>query len=399
MFAWNALPGEIAEIETTKEKEKFLEGVAVRINARSAHRVDPQEDHFLSCSPWQIMTLAYENHWKKEIAKETYKRIGGLDLPDLDIVFDDNLFGYRNKAEYAFCVAPGGDKIRLAVHERGTTELRAIDTCLLAKAEINKTAVALLALLNKAKARVEDLKSLILRENGKGLVVATLIVVNEDFRLPPTAACDDTLRGLRVYFTNPKRGPRLRLLESLGDDHLEEELAGKRFKCAPLGFFQINIDIFAKTLRKIGTFIESGDEIVDFYSGVGAIGIALGDQVKSCVLVENDREASGLAKENIEFNELRNFTARRGSAESMLSEIERDKTIIFDPPRAGLHPKVVAKILDVLPGRVIYLSCDTATQARDLKMLSQKYGVTFCELYNFFPRTPHIETLVILERA
>lgn len=399
VFAWNVLPGETAVIRLTKKKENYFEGIAIRINDISPERVDPEEDHFLSCSPWQIMTFAHENYWKKEIAKETFKRISGIELPDFKIVYDQNLFGYRNKTEYGFCVDAGGNAISLALHKRGTTDLYPIDKCLLVKENINKAATNVLAWLNREKVGVRDLKSLILRENRRGLVVASLMVTNESFQLPRGAVCDDILTGFHLYFSNPlNHAPvPLKLPQSQGRNFITEEIEGKTFKCGPLSFFQVNTDIFAKTLSRIGAFVSDEEEIVDFYSGVGAIGITLGDKIRSGILVESDPEASSLAGENININELKNVTACGGSAEKMLSEIKKDKTIIFDPPRAGLHPKVVGKVLEILPRKIIYLSCDAATQARDLKMLSEKYAITFCELYNFFPRTPHIESLLVLK--
>lgn len=399
-FAWNALPGETVTINLTKKKKNYLEGVAVRIQDPSPARIDPEEDHFMSCSPWQIMTFAHENHWKQEIAKETFRRIGGVELPDVAIVHNQNLFGYRDKIEYGFFFDKYGKAISLAFYQRGSQELYPIDKCLLAKENINKAAKSVLAMLNKEKTSIGDLKSLVLRENGKGEVVASLFVTNEKFHLAMADICDDIIKGFHVYVSTYRNGlpAASKLLHSQGSHFLIEELAGKSFRCWPLSFFQINTGVFEKALARIATFVSEEDEIVDLYSGVGAIGISLADKVKSCVLVEIDSETSSLASENIKLNGLKNSTAHVGSSENMLHEISKNKTIIFDPPRAGLHPKVIGRVLEVLPDKLIYLSCDVATQARDIKMLSAQYKVTFCELYNFFPRTPHIESLVVLEK-
>ncbi len=398
VFAWNVLPGETAVVKVTKKKTNYLEGIATEIRDASPERIDPEEDHFISCSPWQNMTFDHENHWKREIAKETFKRMGGIELPVLEIIHDQTLFGYRNKTEYSFCMNKNSDTMSLAFHHRGTTDLLPIDKCLLAKENINKVALRILNRLNEVKARAGDLKSLILRENREGLVVAVLAVNNKHFQLPGVA-CDDILTGFHVCLADHLKHAtqRFKPKHSQGSNFITEEVAGKSFTYGPLSFFQVNLDIFEKALSRISTFVEDEMEIVDFYSGVGAIGIALGDKVKSGLLVESNQEASSLANENIHANELKNLTARAGGSETMLSEIKKDRMIIFDPPRAGLHPRVVAKVLEVLPRKIIYLSCDTATQARDLKMLGQKYKPTFCELYNFFPRTPHIESLVVLE--
>lgn len=400
VFAWNALPGETATIKLTKEKKEYLEGIAIQINNTSPERIAPREDHFLSCSPWQIMTYAHENHWKKEIVKETFKKLGNIELNDFNIVSNEKVFGYRNKMEYGFHAENKRGPISFAFHKRGSNELYPIDCCLLAKENINIAALNILSQLNEENANMADLKSLILRENSKGRVTASIITTNKNFRFSKHVMDRNALTSFQIYYSNPKSPAHkpAKLLTTYGDDFIVEEIADKTFNCGPLGFFQVNVDIFEKTLSRINTLVDEGEEVVDFYSGVGSIGISLGDKVKNCVLVESDNEASKLARENIKINRLRNFTAQTGSAENLLSEISEGKTIIFDPPRAGLHPSVIRRLLEVLPGKVIYLSCDVATQARDIKLLSQKYDVKFCELYNFFPRTPHIESLVALEK-
>ncbi len=366
VFAWNTLPGETAVVQLSKIKKNFLEGTAVQIINSSPERISPEEDHFLSCSPWQIMKYDYENNWKKKIAEETFKKIANIELCDLEIDYDQNIFGYRNKIEYRFCSDKNG-ATTFALHKRGTNDKCQINTCLLAKENINKAAIEILGQININKISPDNLSSLILRQNKEGEVVASLNAV--------------------------------KMLRSYGKNFIIEELAGKTFKCSPLSFFQVNVDVFSKTISKINTFIDEDEEIVDFYSGVGSIGITLGDKVKSAVLVESNEESSKLARENIEANGLENFTVFASCAENMLSEIKKNKTIILDPPRAGLHHGIVNKLLEILPNKIIYLSCDAATQARDIKMLSKTYRVKFCQLYNFFPRTPHIESLIILERC
>ena len=140
------------------------------------------------------------------------------------------------------------------------------------------------------------------------------------------------------------------------------------------------------------------EKLVDFYSGVGAIGISLKGRAQSTVLVDSHAEAIAYAKENIELNGLNNCGAILSNAEKITRLIEPDSTLIVDPPRAGLHPKVVNKILSAKPARVLYLSCNVATHARDIKNLSPGYKLKDLKLYNFFPRTPHIEALAVLDR-
>jgi 23S rRNA (uracil1939-C5)-methyltransferase len=391
-FVWNSLPGETVTVKLTKKKKNFLEGIAVQIRDSSPERISPKEAHFISCSPWQIMTFGCENEWKKNIAKETFKKIGSIELSDLEIVCDQHIFGYRNKIDYSFYVDRNG-AANLAFNKRGTHEKYPIDKCLLAKENINKAAIEILDQLNSEKIDRRDLKNLVLRENRKGQVVASLFVTSTNFEFLSDIT-NDIITGFHVYLS---KLDMVKPLFSYGGNFIIEEIAGKSFKCSPLSFFQVNLDVFEKALSRIKTSIDENVEIVDFYSGVGSIGIALGDKVKSCVLVESDKETSTLANENIKINRFKNFKVYAGNAESKLSEIKKNKTIIFDPPRAGLHPKIINEILNILPDKIIYLSCDVATQARDIKMFNKNYEVKFCELYNFFPRTPHTESLAVLE--
>jgi 23S rRNA (uracil1939-C5)-methyltransferase len=399
VFAWNVLPGETVAIRTTKSKKDYLEGVATHIFKPSAERIAPEDGHYLSCSPWQIMTVDCENRLKVEIAKETFKKLGDVAFADLAIISDQTVFGYRNKIKYRFTAGENG-KIAFAFYERGSRSLVPLDECLLAKANINKVSKEILDWLNGEKFACRDLDNLTLRENSKGQVVASLFVKEKDFKPVSEPPISDIFTGFQIYLLNSSsilpKAPRL--LHSFGDDFIVERIAGKNLKCGPLSFFQVNVDVFEKALSRIKSYIEDGAEIVDFYSGVGSIGIAVSGKVKSCVLVESDIDASRYASANIESNGLKNFESHSESSENMLLEIKKSKTIIFDPPRSGLHPKIIDRLLEVLPSKIIYLSCDIATIARDIKMLRQQYEVTFCELYNFFPRTPHIESLVILER-
>jgi len=130
---------------------------------------------------------------------------------------------------------------------------------------------------------------------------------------------------------------------------------------------------------------------------VGAIALPLAKKVKSAVLVESNEEAVGFAKENVKLNKLKNCKVVFSPTEKALDYIEKGKTIIFDPPRAGLHQKIIDRILEIKPKKIVYLSCNIATQARDLNLLSKGYKVKSIKLYNFFPRTPHIEGLAVLE--
>ena len=150
--------------------------------------------------------------------------------------------------------------------------------------------------------------------------------------------------------------------------------------------------VFETTLARIKEFIDDTD-LVDMYAGVGTIGLSLAK--KSVDLVELDSATAKMAMINAESSGLK-ASVTLAASEKALDYIVSDKTIIFDPPRAGLHDSVTQRIIDVLPPKIIYLSCNPATQARDIAKLSEKYKIAHFEVFNFFPRTPHIESLAIL---
>ena len=143
---------------------------------------------------------------------------------------------------------------------------------------------------------------------------------------------------------------------------------------------------------------EMNEDILDYYCGVGAISIALSDHVASCTMVDISEESIENAHENIKINDLSHFTAYCNKAEKILETIVPEKVVIIDPPRAGVHPKVLRTLREQLPKRIVYLSCNISTCARDLNQLCEVYDVVFKEVYNFFPATPHIEFLCVLER-
>lgn len=429
-FVWGALPNEEVEVEIKKNKGNFTEGIIREIIKKSSERLEPKEEHYLSCSPWQIMSFEAENSWKREIAEETYKKLGNIKIGKLEIVSDNVEYGYRNKMEYSF--VKGNGDVSLAFHVRESRQYLPIHVCELARPEINEVALNLLVWVNKNKIPIRSLKTMIVRCNQKGEVLAGLFLkdrlefdsylevrgdliglpqlnqhvsniddqkkVNTDvFKLP---AHDTHLTGLTVFYSTHKSPASVptAVLYQHGQEYLEEELFNTRLRYGLFSFFQINVPVFKKALEDIDKFVENTD-LVDYYSGVGSIGLALHDRCKQLNLVESNPEAVGYAKVNIELNKLKNCEVFCKPAEKMADLITSNKTIIFDPPRAGLNKRVVEKVLAELPKKIIYLSCDLATHARDIGLLKGKYKIKFLKLYNFFPRTAHIEGLCVLEKT
>ena len=397
IFVWNALPGEEVEIKILKNSKTFSEALATKIIQSSPDRVEPKEDHYLSCSPWQIMSLKTENEWKVKIAAETYKKIGGFEWPGLGIISSDVQYNYRNKIEYSFVDDQNGE-LSLAFFERASHYRRPIQPCCLASENINIVAKEILACAKKQKLTPYNLKSVIIRSNQKGEVIAGLFIKDEmSFADYPTA---DKMIGFQLFYSthkSPASVPTKELYPS-GQKYLEEEINGVKMRYGLFSFFQVNPPIFTKTLADIALFIPENRAIIDYYCGVGAIGLGLKKPGQKLELVESNSEAIDYANENIKLNNLTGCTATCQPAEKIIELITSDKTIIFDPPRAGLDKKIVEQILNTQPEMIAYLSCNLSTQARDLALLLPKYKIEFIQLYNFFPRTDHIEGLVILKK-
>lgn len=398
VFCWNALPEEEAEIELDRQKKNYAEALVKKIIKESSYRIAPLEKHYLCCGPWQILSWEKENEWKRLIASETYYKIGALkDILGLDIAYAEKQFGYRNKIEYSF-VQNKNNGVSLAFFERASHNLQAIEGCALAKKEINVVAQKIVDWLNKKCVQARDLKSLILRANEAGQVIAALFL-NRSIELSPCLEIDEAFVGFQIYFSNPESPQSTpdKLLSASGQNYLEETFNGVKLKYGAISFFQVNVPVFMNALADIGKFLDKKDEVIDCYCGVGAISLSLNKQFKKAILVENGEEAVKFAEENVGRNKIKNCEVICSCIEATKKLFSPESVVITDPPRAGLHRDLIKQLLEVQPKRIIYLSCDIATQARDIKWLSARYEVKFLKIYNFFPRTPHIEGLCVLD--
>jgi 23S rRNA (uracil1939-C5)-methyltransferase len=386
-FIWNTLPGETVKARLTKTKKDFVEGVAEEIVSASTDRIKPKESIYLATSPWQMMTLVAENKYKKAIVSETFLREGVV-LPSFDMVSDGKMYEYRNKMEFSFY--GDDDGVHFAFYNRGTHQKQIVQDSALALPAINFAANNLIKEFNKIDIRAGDLKSVIVRTAQSGKTVGALFVKTLNF---PDIKLPSGLDGLKIYHSNPRSPASVatKLIRTLGDTELSDILLGSSISYDVIGFFQVNLPVFESALKRIDHFTSKYDNKVDLYSGVGTIGIPIGG---TKTLVELDQANASMARRNVGNQQIEVVHA---SSETALAYIVADSCLVVDPPRSGLHKEVINRILDIKPKLVCYLSCNPSTQARDVALLSNTYKINFFEEYNFFPRTPHIETLCILE--
>lgn len=366
VFLWNALPGEIiTEYKINKKKKSWAEGVAQKIISPSLARIETKDDCFLSTSPWQIMNYKFELEQKLELWQESLRQEKiEFDFKNTKIKTDGKEFYYRNKMEYSLYWDNLENIIKLAFYERGKHTKKPVSSSSLEKKEIWLEAEKIVKDLNEKKEEARKYQSLILRANKDGYVSGGLL-------------------------ENNKPHPKFK--------NLEDSILGERYSYSPNGFFQINLPVYEMALQEILFWVKQkeGLKVVDLYSGVGSIGLSVAKN-RELVLVESNKSAFEELERNCQnINKMaRSILAK---SEDVVDFITRDCVLILDPPRAGCDMKLIDKILQALPNLVIYLSCNPTTQARDLAFLKDKYKIKACSGYNFFPRTPHLETLVILE--
>lgn len=400
LFTWGGLPDETVKVRETKRKSSYIESVVEEVLKASPDRIEPREPNsYLSTSPWQHMTYETEQRYKAALIEEAFE-LHDIVLPfPIEVYSDGVAYGYRNKIEFSFWYDTETESLSLAFFRRGTHGKISIDGTELALPGINKAGQAVLGVLNKHKLTGRSLKTLLVRATAEGAVCWQLYVKETDIdwqsMLPEFIHAFPEATG-EIIFSNPQSPASViteRLCQS-GDTSLTDTLLNIPFRYATEGFFQINLPIYEQALKDMQEWIPEGHPVVDMYSGVGTIGLTIGGP--DVTLVEMNEHAVREMRENIE--QLKSSAkAVLSASEQALEYIQSDQTVIVDPPRAGLHQEVVDRLLEQKPPRIIYLSCNPVTQARDVALLSQAYGIKAHKGYNFFPRTPHIENLVVLD--
>jgi 23S rRNA (uracil1939-C5)-methyltransferase len=358
-FIWGALPGEVVDFEVTKNKHTYCEGIASKINISTPERTAPRDDCYLATSPWQILDYQEELKQKSIITKECFRQ-QHLDFDVLPTITDGKDYGYRNKMEYSLYWSHDDNRIHLAFHTRGTHRKVPIEQSSIERPEIFAKAQEIVADLNAKHAEARTYQSLLIR-------------------------CDQAGKTSAALFENGKSHPQM--------DTLKDTLNGYEYSYSPNGFFQINLPVYELALKEIAQHITT-DKVLDLYAGVGSIGLSVARD-KDLTLVEVNGAAYGEMEQNAKGTDAKTVLAK---SEDVTEYITPDCTVILDPPRAGCDQKLIDKLNEIKPAKIIYLSCNPITQARDIAALVDNYQVEKLQPYNFFPRTPHVENLSIMTR-
>jgi 23S rRNA (uracil1939-C5)-methyltransferase len=441
VFIEGAVPGDVVDVRLSKNKKDWAEGKAIRFQSYSADRETAFCSHFGVCGgcKWQMLPYAKQLVYKQEEVEQQMKRIGKVELPEMQpIAGAQETRHYRNKLEFTFSSRKYFTDAEIAgmeMPEEGPRGLPAIpalgfhvpgsfdkvidiDTCYLQGEPSNaiRNAVREYALgkgysFYDIRNHVGLLRNLMVRRCESGELMVNLVFGEDD-----EAACQDLMTYLRdafseitsLYFTinrkfNDSLHDQVPVLFA-GKPYVVEVLGGLKFKVGPKSFFQTNTrqaEVLYGITKSFAAL--TGKEIVyDLYCGTGSIGIFVSDQAASVIGVELIPEAIADAEENAVLNGIGHAKFFAGDVADICTTDffavhGRPDVIITDPPRAGMHEKLVQQILEMAAPVVVYVSCNPATQARDLQLLSEKYAVTAIRPVDMFPHTHHIENVVQLK--
>jgi 23S rRNA (uracil1939-C5)-methyltransferase len=407
----------------------------VRFHEYSPDRISPRCAHFGVCGgcKWQHLPYDKQLFWKEKQVKDNLTRIGKLDIPEMDpVIGSSEIFLYRNKLEYTFSdkrwltreeMISDNDNMNedaLGFHIPGLFDkVLDITECHLQPEPSNAIRDAVrryahrksLAFFN-LRQQTGFLRNLIIRNTTSGKVMVIVVFyLDEKERikgLMDFLAAEFPQISSLFYIINTKQNDSLADQVPLlykGDDHLLEEMGGLRFRIGPKSFYQTNTKQALRlyTIAKEFAGLTGTEVVYDLYTGTGTIANFVADSARKVIGIEYIDDAVKDAIINSGINGIKNTQFFSGDIRSLLSqkfilENGRPDVIITDPPRAGMHEDVVMQIISASPGRIVYISCNPATQARDISLMSGHYTITRVQPVDMFPHTHHIENIILLEK-
>jgi 23S rRNA (uracil1939-C5)-methyltransferase len=431
-FIEGVAPGDVIDVKVTRRKKNYQEGVATRIIEYSKERATPFCDHYGLCGgcKWQHLFYEKQLEYKRQQVVDNLERIAAIPMPEVNRTLPSpKTKYYRNKLEFTFSpnrwltdaeIQSGKQFNRngLGFHLPGRFDkILDIDLCFLQPEPSNdiRNEVRIWAHAHDLSfynllSHTGFLRNLIVRTSTNGEVMVILQVGE-----PQTALINQLLNHLiekfpsitsLYYVINPKKNETFHDLETVlfyGSPFITEKIRDLTFRIGPKSFFQTNPEQAEQLYQHAGAFANlTGKETVyDLYSGTGTIALYMANKAKKVIGIESIPEAVEDAKINAQTNKIKNVEFVTGDIKDSLSEGFVDKyglpdLVILDPPRAGMHPDATKALLNLSPARIIYISCNPATQARDMKLLSGKYDVEAVQPVDMFPHTQHVENIVSL---
>jgi len=433
IFTKNGVPGDIVDIKVRKKRKSYLEGDIIKYHKYSSKRTDPKCSHFELCGgcSWQNMDYEEQLKYKDKEVNENLSRIGKVGTHEkLPIIKSDKRYYYRNKMEFSFSNSRWItekeireevdilDKNALGFHKSGMwSKVIDIDKCYLQTNISNK-----IRNFTKRKALQLNLKFFDLKNQDgdiRNLMIRTtttneIMVLIQFYKYSKKAKNllelikneFDEITSI-MYVVNGKPNDTIYDLKTLcfsGENYITEKIGKLLFKISAKSFFQTNSYQTSKLYNIVKRFANlKGDEIIyDLYSGIGTISLFLSKEAKKIIGIETVKDAVQAAKSNSKLNNISNCKFIHGDVKDIIAKpiegCEKPNIIIVDPPRNGLEKSVIKSIIELSPNKIIYVSCNSSTQARDINEFKDYYKLRITQAIDMFPQTYHVENIVLLEK-
>jgi 23S rRNA (uracil1939-C5)-methyltransferase len=435
VFIPNVVPGDVVDVQTLKKRKAYYEGKAVKFHEFSEHRVEPICEHFGVCGgcKWQNMKYSQQLYFKQNEVLNHLQRIGKIELPEFEpILGSEKQFFYRNKMEFSFSNSRWltekeiestedlGNRNALGFHiPKMWDKILDINKCHLQEDPSNAIRNEIKAFANEHgltffNPRVHEglLRTLMIRTASTGEIMV-LIQFFENDKASRELILDHIYEKFPQitslqYVVNNKANDTLYdqdIKLHKGRDYILEEMEGLKFSINAKSFYQTNSDQAYELYKITRDFagLTGNETVYDLYTGTGTIAQFVSKKAKKVIGVESVPEAIFDAKANAKRNEITNCEFFVGDMkvvfnDAFIAQHGQPDVIITDPPRDGMHKDVIEQILKIAPEKVVYVSCNSATQARDLALMDEKYKVTRVRPVDMFPQTHHVENVVLLEK-
>ncbi|MFC2096396.1 23S rRNA (uracil(1939)-C(5))-methyltransferase RlmD [Bacteroidota bacterium] len=435
IFITQTVPGDIVDIQVIKKRKSFMEAVPVKFHKYSDIRVDAFCEHFGVCGGCKWQSLPYEEQlkYKHQQVIDNLERIAKVELPKVEYILpSENTTYYRNKLEYTFSNNRWLTKEEINTEdklERSNAlgfhvpkiwdKIVNINNCYLQKEPSNSIRLEIKKFADENSLSYFDLRkqegflrNLIIRSSSTNGLMVIVVFFYDDQELIKSLLnhISDKFPEISslMYIVNSKANDSISdqdVIPYKGKDHIFEQMEDLKFKIGPKSFYQTNSEqaynLYCKSRDFAG--LTGNETVYDLYTGTGTIANFVAKDAKKVVGIEYIPEAIEDAKVNSEINNVSNTSFFAGDMKDLLTSsfIEKHGTpdvIITDPPRAGMHKDVIETILQANPQKIVYVSCNPATQARDINLLDEKYKVTRVQPVDMFPHTYHVENIALLER-
>ncbi|MFW6386819.1 MAG: 23S rRNA (uracil(1939)-C(5))-methyltransferase RlmD [Bacillota bacterium] len=415
VFVPGGIPGERAKVEITEKKKNYLRGKLLKVIEKSAHRTEAGCGVYGDCGGCHLQHMEYERQLahKREAVIDTLERIGDFSSPPVaETLGMDYPWQYRNKAQFPL-VADEEGRLCSGFYRQGTHEIVINENCPIQHPLVNRTAEKALEVLNEYDLSAYD------EEHHRGLLrhlfvragvctnQALLVIVTRKHDFPAaegiaTRIMDrvpelvGVLQNINRERTNVILGPETKVLA--GEDRYTDYIGELKFRISPHSFFQVNTLQAEKLYRTVADYagLTGKERVIDAYAGIGAIALYLAGRAEKVSGLEVVDDAIIDARENARLNGIENCSFYRGKLEKLLAEesaIPAADVLVVDPPRKGMSEEAVEAVLRREPEKIIYVSCNPSTLARDLKLFAAKYSLDAVQPVDMFPQTYHVESV------